>query len=83
MQALKCDICGQSLQGTAFEFTTVRGEAVPSFDGGIAITHRQSARLLQLCGTCGRWIRLGMQTVKESFEAAEQMKHDVRWLNVG
>ena len=83
MQALKCDICSKSLQGLAFEFTTLRGNAVASFDGTTTITNRESARLLQLCGACGGWLRLGIQTVKDSFEAAELMKNDPRWLQAG
>lgn len=83
MQALKCDICSKSLRGLAFEFTTLHGDAVASFDGTTTIANRDSARLLQLCGECGSWLQLGMQTVKESFEAAELMNNDPRWRRTG
>jgi len=83
MQALKCDICSRSLQGRAFEFTTLRGDAVAAFDGTTTIANREAARLLQLCASCGDWLRLGMQTVKDSFEAAELMNSDPRWMRTG
>lgn len=83
MQALTCNICGRLLKGEAYELTTLRGAPVPAFDGGTMISNREAARQLQLCSACGSWVKLGLQTVRESYAAAEALKSDPRWLRSG
>ncbi len=83
MQVLTCDICSRSLRGPAFEFTTLSGGAVAWMDGTTVITNREAARLLQLCGACGDWLQLGMDSVRESFAAAAELQDDPRWLRTG
>jgi hypothetical protein len=79
MQVFVCNVCERPLDGPAYEFSTISGNAVVGEQGVPRITQRHQLRLLHLCERCGDWLQRGIETAGESLAAATALRHDTRW----